>query len=277
MTAAVHSNLAKPSMPILRLRSLQRSAIWALSPWLPVVLVAEYPKSGGTWFGGMLAAALGYEFPRNNLPPRARNAVLVGHNLWRSHYRKACVVHRDGRDVAVSGYHHFLFENEWNSGAYVAKLRRHLGFADLADVERNLPRFLEWMLVERARSTFGFNWAQFVDSWEGRAHVETRYEQLLSDAPAELRRVVAALQGIEISAERAEAVCAEFSFQRQSGGRTHGEAPARASFVRKGIAGDWKNHFNAEARAIFDHHCGRQLIRLGYEPDSSWVRQPAHA
>ena len=41
--------------------------------------------------------------------------------------------------------------------------------------------------------------------------------------------------------------------------------------MRKGIVGDWKNYFNKEAREIFNHYAGDQLIKLGYEKDRSWV------
>ena len=46
----------------------------------------------------------------------------------------------------------------------------------------------------------------------------------------------------------------------------------RSSFLRKGIAGDWKNHFNTEAVNIFDHYAGETLIKLGYEKNHDWVK-----
>ena len=45
----------------------------------------------------------------------------------------------------------------------------------------------------------------------------------------------------------------------------------RSSHLRKGVAGDWQNYFNAESREIFDYYAGHHLIRLGYEEDRSWV------
>jgi hypothetical protein len=52
-------------------------------------------------------------------------------------------------------------------------------------------------------------------------------------------------------------------------GRERGEED-RKRFYRKGIAGDWKNHFTAEDTALFKEIAGDMLIRLGYEQDLSW-------
>ncbi len=39
---------------------------------------------------------------------------------------------------------------------------------------------------------------------------------------------------------------------------------------RKGVIGDWRNHFRAEHREIFKAVAGDVLIDLGYERDSDW-------
>jgi hypothetical protein len=59
------------------------------------------------------------------------------------------------------------------------------------------------------------------------------------------------------------------SFEQLSGGRTQGEE-ASSSFYRKGIAGDWKNHFSEEDRRVFKEEAGELLIRLGYEKNGGW-------
>ena len=66
-------------------------------------------------------------------------------------------------------------------------------------------------------------------------------------------------------------IAEEFSFERQAG-RRPGEEGKR-SFLRKGIVGDWRKHFNQEAGEIFNRYAGSELILLGYEQDTSWVRQ----
>ncbi len=44
----------------------------------------------------------------------------------------------------------------------------------------------------------------------------------------------------------------------------------RKRFYRKGIAGDWENHFSAEDKRIFKQIAGDLLIQLGYEKDLDW-------
>jgi hypothetical protein len=52
-------------------------------------------------------------------------------------------------------------------------------------------------------------------------------------------------------------------------GRERGQED-RKRFYRKGVAGDWKNHFSAEDKARFQELAGDMLIRLGYEKNLDW-------
>ncbi len=44
----------------------------------------------------------------------------------------------------------------------------------------------------------------------------------------------------------------------------------RSLTYRKGIVGDWRNHFTEDHRRIFKQVAGDILIRLGYERDTDW-------
>ncbi len=74
----------------------------------------------------------------------------------------------------------------------------------------------------------------------------------------------------EADLDRVRDAIKKFSFRQQAG--RHAGQKDRSSFLRKGQAGDWANHFTLEAAEIFDHFCGQMLIRTGYERDRSWVR-----
>ena len=65
-------------------------------------------------------------------------------------------------------------------------------------------------------------------------------------------------------------IAEEFSFERQAD-RRPGEED-RSSFLRKGLVGDWRNHFSQQARKTFDWYAGGELLLLGYERDRSWVK-----
>jgi hypothetical protein len=101
--------------------------------------------------------------------------------------------------------------------------------------------------------------------------VLARYEVLLADPAAELARVGSAL-GLAFGAPDVARAVERQAFARRSG-RSRGSEDT-ASFFRKGIAGDWRNHFDAEGAKAFREAAGgrwnRLLLELGYERDSDW-------
>ncbi len=246
-----------------------------LSGPLRLYVVNEFPKSGGTWVGQMLARALGVPFPRNRLPA-LRPSIMHGHYLNPLGMKNVVVAWRDGRDVMVSWYHQCLFPHELHNEHQVNRARRELSFRAYDDVYENLPAFIEWAFTrERSRRSSWadqrFSWADFVRRWHPRKDAtHVRYEDLRRDTPGELQRVVLELTGRRLRSEDATAIAEEFSFERQAG-RRPGEEDKR-SFLRKGVVGDWRNYFSREARETFDRYAGSELILLGYERDRAWVR-----
>ena len=59
-------------------------------------------------------------------------------------------------------------------------------------------------------------------------------------------------------------------FSRKAGGRERGVEDARDHY-RKGIAGDWRNHFEPVHIEYFKRNYNDLLLRLGYETDPHWV------
>lgn len=58
------------------------------------------------------------------------------------------------------------------------------------------------------------------------------------------------------------------SFERVSG-RLRGEESG-TNFLRKGVAGDWREIFTKRDKEVFKEEAGELLIGLGYEKDTSW-------
>lgn len=239
-----------------------------LSGAVPLYVINEFPKSGGTWVGQMLGRALGVPFPRNRFPV-LRPSIMHGHYLSPFGIKNAVAVWRDGRDVMVSWYHQQLFPHEHHNDAQVERTRREVPFKNYENVYENLPAFIEYAFT-RPHSP-SFSWTDFLHRWHNLDNVvHVRYEDLRRDAPGELRRVVRELTGRRLDVEEAAAIADEFSFERQSGRRSGKED--KKSFLRKGVVGDWKEHFSQEAREVFDRHAGRELILLGYEKNHEWVK-----
>ena len=114
--------------------------------------------------------------------------------------------------------------------------------------------------------------ADWVRGWRDNRDPERsivlRYEEMLDDVRACLVRT-AELFGLDASSARIDEIAAAHDFRSMSGGRGAGQADD-GSFVRKGVAGDWANHFTPELKEIYKDAIGEFLIEFGYERDLSW-------
>jgi hypothetical protein len=247
----------------IKIEAAIRLAMWhGLSKPLGQVLVSEYPKSGGSWFCQMLGAALDLPFPRNRWPPFG-SCVMHGHQLYHPRFGKMIGVVRDGRDVMVSAYFYYLFENERNPSHLVQAFRKALPFSDYSNVEANMPRFILYMFEEYSNGHFHFTWAESVSSFANNKSVKIiKYENLLLDPVLELKEGIDFLGRENPGEEELLEIVDRFSFKKMTQ-RKPGEE-FRNSFLRKGIAGDWKNYFSEEAISVFEGYGGRELERMGY-------------
>ena len=211
-------------------------------------------------------------FPKHSLLPIGFEAVVHGHEPVRSDYQRGVYSIRDGRDAMVSAYF-FLLRSvpEGDNPTLPPRLRSLFpGLRNKADVKTNLVPFME---REFTRPRYGLHWGQHVRSYydvKNPRVVMLRYEDLLHDGAASLATAMAQLTESEPDIARAAAALDRFSFSRQAQ-RKAGEED-RTRFLRKGQAGDWRNHFTREAAELFDHHAGDTLIQAGYEHDHAWVR-----
>lgn len=58
-------------------------------------------------------------------------------------------------------------------------------------------------------------------------------------------------------------------FSRLTSGRVEGQENIKSHF-RKGISGDWKNHFNQQHKKFFKDNYNDLLIKMGYEKNDNW-------
>ena len=241
--------------------------IHTMSNLLPLYIVNEYPKSGGSWVGEMLGETLCLPFPRNRFP-LLKPSIMHGHMMHSWNMHNVLCVWRDGRDVLISQYYHWLFKNDKGNSPLVERSRSDLGFVDYNDIQNNLVPFMQYVYETKKHPRF--TWADFVERWYDRNDVvHVRYEGMRSDPVDELQRIAFQLGKKELSVEEADKIVERHSFARLSGRKTGEEN--KASFMRKGIVGDWKNHFSQEAKEVFNQYAGDALIKIGYESDDSWV------
>ena len=232
-------------------------------------LLVSYPKSGNTWIKLMLAHALtgvaasfdatedaigtiGGDMDSPTLLPHG-GRILKSHESFSAGVRapgRVVYVARDGRDVAVSYYHH-LVRRSVVTGTFS-------GF---------LPRFL-------AGEFDGYGpWGAHVTSWldgpaagDGRL-LTIRYEDLLEDPLGGLRQALEFL-GASVDSDVVEAAVEANRFdqmrQRETQSAFH-ERQGERFFVRRGVAGEWRETFADSDTALFDRAAGAVLERLGYE------------
>lgn len=259
-----------------RMVSLSHVVTWQLGMYfpkaIPLVFVVGFPKSGTTWACQLAAGYLQLPFPRLSLLPVGFPAVVHGHELVDQRYPYCIYVMRDGRDAMTSLYYHIrriLLQGNrrWLSSKY------HSIFLDDDGPEtlrRNFPRFLELQIHRPLGSRH--SWGDHVRKSLEVKHAKLalfKYEDLLTDGAALLAREMAKLDGNEPNFGRAQFLVEDYSFSRRSGRKPSSED--KNSFLRKGVSGDWRNHFNREAGQIFDRFCGDSLVTAGYEQDHSWV------
>jgi hypothetical protein len=186
-------------------------------------------------------------------------------------YPETRVIHiiRDGRDAAVSAAHHV-----WNFGNVEnkprVKARRDAYREDPESVKEQGGIFIGKQLLSLAKE-----WQEKVGGaarqgrrYFGNRYMEVKYEDLLQRPEEELKRMLEFL-GADSGAEIAERCVSQASFESLGQGRQRGQEDPTA-FVRKGVAGDWKNVFTERNKRTFKNQAGELLVQLGYEEDQDW-------
>jgi hypothetical protein len=244
------------------------------------LMIVGQPKSGSTWLLRMVLETPGYqkwspETVKLGLPHdlRARDFVPppVGYTVTKAHTsatrenvsvlreaaRPFVVLIRDPRDLAVSWAHYVGLPGRTRWGwpeAVELSVPERISFY----IERVLPKQSRW----------GLAWREAIEELlPSGLGMMARYEEMLADTFGVMRRVFDHFE-VGLSDERVRAIVAAHTFERATG-RAAGEEDAE-QFNRKGISGDWRNHFSPEQVRAFKERAGERLIELGYETDLDW-------
>lgn len=257
-----------------------RPTRWVAKFWgrkLGFLYMNEYPKSGGTWFSAMVGDYLRIPYPQHYALPLSFKCVVHNHWHYQPYLTPSFHLHRDGRDVMVSLYFHRIraIEHARKTKGYnrFDKIYSRLFSKDYDpnNLRAHIFKFLEHELKTN-RAGDGLFWHQFIDGWSSKDKVVfVSYENLLTDCAGTLGQAIRSLTGEEPDPVELETSTRRFSFTRMSGGRKQGEIDGK-SHMRKGVSGDWANHFTREAGELFHAHAGATLIRLGYVADGEWYK-----
>lgn len=227
------------------------------------VVVVEYPKSGGSWLVGMLGDCL--DMPKRDIyvtdgfklfdvtrhpwyvdAPSlniSSPSVIKSHELPQTtrNHSDDKIVHlvRDGRDVVVSKYYYdkdFCVKN---------------GLIESFDTP--------WRdyLISTAR-----DWNQFVMAWQKTGIRFFRYEDLLRDARSTLKSILDCLQ---VTVPDEKLTLAIQGNTKENFRQALSKTFEHNTFVRKGVVGDWQNHFSQDDLVEFDKVAGDAIASLGYK------------
>jgi hypothetical protein len=279
--------------------SLRRHEVWPDD-----IFLVSFPKSGNTWTRFLLGnlmncdTSVGFTniervvpdiaaFPRADFRTLNRPRVIKSHDCFDPRYRRVIYIVRDPRDVAVSLYY------------YAKKVK---------NVEDSLPldAFIERLFVP-GRSYNG-TWGEHVGSWlvnatniaefslqngdarpgaatsphskmdvpgargHGREFLLVRYEDLLQDTQAELRRIAEFL-GLEANPEQMQRAVERSSANamrklesaQNLQWQTTRETRKDIHFVREAKSGQWQTALGASSVAKIESAWGHLMRLTGYE------------
>jgi hypothetical protein len=165
---------------------------------------------------------------------------------------------RDPRDMVVSSY--FSTRNSHGPMGDIPQQRRIL---------REKP-FKEGLLhvIDHLAKKGTFNALRtWVKASDAEAVQLFRYEDLTGPRQAEEMQRLMRHCGIPVPPAELDTLLSRYSFSRMRGDRHKGQA---VSHYRKGTAGDWRNHFDADISEAFAAATGNLVDLLGYrtEPQS---------
>jgi len=167
------------------------------------------------------------------------------------------IVIRDLRDTLVSAYFSFKLSHPVIPG-FSTRLRNVLR---TVDVESGLVYLMDDFLPKCAAIQL---------SWlEGENEFLVRYEDLLTNDQALLESALIDHCGLPVTREKLRKAVLAARFETLTGGRARGHEDLTAH-ERKGISGDWHNHFTEKVKRAFKARYGGLLVASGYEADLSW-------
>lgn len=158
---------------------------------------------------------------------------------------KLIFIIRDGRDIAVSGWYHLKRQHGEDKAGVLADYAKRISKIWRSDYEK---------VIEFCRI--------YPNDF-----INVRYEDLHNNPLQEMLRLFRYL-GVDDKDEIVEECVDACKFIQLSGGRDRGDQNTQ-SFFRKGIVGDWRNHFDRQMWSAFDAEAGDLLSRLGYQRE--WI------
>jgi hypothetical protein len=248
------------------------------------VLVAGYPRSGNTVTARMLGDALNSPVTGayNSVPLATEGLNRPGKFVVRQLHLHATDC-KDYKGPAVrSGW--CFCTNLWTTERVVFVLRDPRDVAVSAKFYWKSPSLLN---VIKAMTTGGSPfgavglWLPFVEKWlsqdKPKQIIIVRFENLISKPKQEVARVLRhfdldAVNPLNEVMRRQRFNNKKRQLARDGNTRPYGKQ-TQLHHLRKGVSGDWVNHFDAECAEIAYRYWRDELVKLRYEHGYDWIER----
>jgi hypothetical protein len=245
-----------------------------------IVLISDFGRSAQGWLSYMLCYILNARYiepynllsgekftsssiiesnTRGGIPGRSKTSyslIVKTHNPPSKNKfnltRAVIYLTRDPRDVSISYY-------------YLALSWIKSGNLSVAAISNALPVIRNFMVAYR--------WRRHYINWSNVEKMHVRYEDLRADTHGSLRKILEYLEVFEISDELIYEAISIFGFENTYG-RKRGVEDKSNPEARKGVIGDYRNHFSILTNRLFWMVCGKQAESAGYRLDGSTTIEP---
>ena len=228
--------------------------------------VVGHPSAGTNWLCNLVSGCL--DIPvffawTEKLPPLDSKIFHVhrfmGGLLPSS---RTIYMYRDGRDTMVSLF--FKTANTPWMGKWRDKFHQETGLViDTAKIVDQLPAYIDWHFTKRQPGSM--NWRDHISYSLLRRYKSVSYEALKQDPHNVLRSVLSELGSSKLREDKISSVI-------QSNHLVNTKSENNNYQIRSGCSGEWRQYFTEEASKCFQKYAGKELVRLGYETDHSWVK-----
>jgi len=237
---------------------------------LPSIFHVTHWKAGSQWVSSVLKFAVGERLihPRAGVEGPLGGAFEKG-KIYSPVYasraqfqavvpddpaHRVFVVIRDPRDTLISWYFSLMYSH----GAAEPTVQESRDELRALNKTEGLALMIGRQMQEVAR---------IQRDWIGAGVKVFRYEELVANQQETFRQIFAFCQ-LPTPALRRRWIVLRHGFKVLTWSRLGRESAK--SHLRKGLPGDWKNHFCDDLKKLFKAQYGETLALAGYEKDDSW-------
>ena len=214
------------------------------------IFTTGYVRSGNSWIGRLLSDLL-------NCPWQEFSGAPI--LFYGSHHNGKFVIRKRHTTERLPGLSVFIYRDPrdvCNSWCFYG------GHPDMSYTIEEMNKS-ESQLLDH----YG-NYEEFVRSHREspkKSTVSLRYEDLHETPFPSLRKMVKSLTGTALTDDYIRE-----SYERQRFENVLQKYPDYDHSMRKGIVGDWKNHFRRDDGRLFQEYFGRLMLDQGYIEDGDW-------